>query len=284
MRIDHGKAWPHPVLRPPEYGDDYQRVEFQVDVDCRRRANSVAVDVVAEFDLSDPDLLRLVAEGDAEYILLVRSPKTHYRNELRTDRQSIQHSYIGGELSGKVEFSPFLVCLTALADFKASRWHPDFEGRAFSIPAGAVLAEDEPKEYWIDTINEAPVGAIMETLSGGPNDSQWALRLDGEKIQILLSDAAHGRLEVARCHADGTPNIHYIMNGLYLPALIQTLHEADHGVEEYAGYRWFSSLNHRLQAVESQELGTTNADRAMDAQRILEQPFLKMPIFDLVDS
>ena len=60
MRFDPGKAYPHPVLRPPDVGDDYPNAEFQVEIEVNRSVGSTAVDVAAEFDLSDLDLLALV--------------------------------------------------------------------------------------------------------------------------------------------------------------------------------------------------------------------------------
>ena len=60
MRFDPGKAWPHPVLRPPIYGDDYPQAEFEVEIEVERALGSTSVEVTVEFELSDSDLLQLV--------------------------------------------------------------------------------------------------------------------------------------------------------------------------------------------------------------------------------
>ena len=83
---------------------------------------------------------------------------------------------------------------------------------------------------------------------------------------------------VARNGANNRPEGQYLMNGLYLPALIAVLNEVNQNVEDYSEYRWFASLDHRLQAVGCRQLGTRNANRWIDAQRILDMPFTKMPI------
>ena len=49
MRFDAGKAWPHPVLRPPSYGDDYPHAEFEVEIEIKRITGSTAIEVAAEF-------------------------------------------------------------------------------------------------------------------------------------------------------------------------------------------------------------------------------------------
>ena len=70
MRFDPGKAWPHPVLRPSSYGDDYPRAEFEVEIEVMRVKGSTAVEVHADFELSDPGLLQLVERDKARYALL----------------------------------------------------------------------------------------------------------------------------------------------------------------------------------------------------------------------
>ena len=56
MKFDPGKAWPHPVLRPPSYGDDYPQAEFEVEIEVKRIKgallhDSTAARVVALFQL-----------------------------------------------------------------------------------------------------------------------------------------------------------------------------------------------------------------------------------------
>lgn len=277
MKIDPGKGWPHPVLRPPEYGDDYPRAEFEVDIERKLAPGSVAVDVTAVFELSDPDLLGLVSSGAAEYVLLVKSPKTHFRKELRSNKPVLQESF-KGELSGRVEFSPFLVCIESRNDFVAKGWHSDFAGLAFDLAPGFVLAEDRPKECWIDAAEEAPIGTIFEQLPGGKRDGYWECILDGDRVRILLSDADSRRFRIAREQVNDTPDAQYLMNGLFLPVLIHVLSEADKNETAYAEYRWFDALNNRLDAVGCKSLGADSADRSVDAQKVLEYPFVKMPM------
>ncbi len=277
MRIDAGKGWPHPVLRPREYGDDYPNAEFEVTIDVKLAPGSVAVDLTAGFELSDPDLRQLVGGGAAEYVLLVQSPKTHFRQEFRSTEPLIERPF-RGELSGRVEFSPFLICVEPQRSFVAQGWHADFAGLAFDLAPGVVLAEDKPKECWVDAADEAPLGTIFEYRKGGPKDGRWDCNLESNRVQILFSDADSKRFESARDQANNTPEGQYLMNGLYLPVLIHVLKEADKSRDEFEEFRWFDSLNHRLEAVGCEPIGSTSANRALDAQKVLESPFAKMPM------
>ena len=117
---------------------------------------STAIEADTRFELSESSLLDLLDQNKAELALLIRSSQTHCRQLLQSRQPNIKHSFPAGALSGRVEFAPFLVCTQALRGFQADGWHSDFAGRKFDIDPGAVLAEDEPKYYWIDTADEAP--------------------------------------------------------------------------------------------------------------------------------
>ena len=121
MRFDPGKAWPHPMLRPPTYGDDYPRAEFEVEIEVTRAQGSTSVEVNAEFELSDPDLLQLVKHGAARYVLLVKASRTHFRDMISSSDSHIERLFSGGDLSGRVEFAPFLVCTRNLSGLPRGR-------------------------------------------------------------------------------------------------------------------------------------------------------------------
>ena len=178
-----------------------------------------------------------------------------------------------------MEFSPFLVCVRALPSFQAQGWHPDFAGRTFDLSAGAVLAEDEPKDYWIDTADETPLGSIFGHKSR-PDlpDGCWEYELAEERIWIVMSTTDATRYRAAREHANNQPEGQYFMNGLYLPALVAVLNEVDGSTLEYQDCRWFASLDQRLDAVGCQPLGEKSSNRLKDAQKLLESPFPRMPM------
>lgn len=279
MKFDAGKAYPYPVLRPPSFGDDYPNAEFEVDIDLERMSGGIVADLSVEFCLSDPDLLLLVEQHIAQYAVLIRSPRTHYRNLFSSFDTDIKTEFDAGQLSGRVEISPFLLCIKNIDSFRANGWHEDYSGMSFDIVAGSVLAEDVPKEYWIDTAEEAPLGSIFAHSSNTQlQDGVWELQLEGDRVEISMSVSDSSNYSLARNNANNQPEGQYLMNGLYLPALIVVLNCADQDEETYESYRWFSALNYRLEKAGCRPLGSKNADRLVDAQRVLEQPFSKMPI------
>ncbi len=282
MRFDPSKAWPHPVLRPPSYGDDYPRAEFEVEIELTRSPGSTAVEVQAEFQLSEPDLLRLVHQGSCQYVLLIKASRTHFRELLVSDGVNVQKNYPAGALAGRVEFAPFLVCTRDLTDFTSKGWHHDYSGRTFNISVGSVLAEDEPKDYWIDTADEAPLGSIFgHKPQSNPTDladGRWTYEFGEDRIWIVMSDADSKRFMAARDRVNNRPDGQYLMNGIYLPALVAVLNEVDKNVDDFQDYRWFAFLDQRLEEAGCSQLGSANADRLLDAQVVLDSPFPRMPL------
>ena len=279
MRFDLAKAWPHPVLRPSEYGDDYLVSEFQTSFEVSQNRSRTSVGVEVEFFLDDPDLLGLVLEGSAKYALLVKSPRTNFRDFIQSSSEHISKVYSGGDLSGRVEFAPFLISTCRIPEFRADRWNPDFGEMVFEIDVGAVLAEDAPEDYWVDAADESLLGAIIghkenEFLA----DGRWEYQLGEDRIWILMSRGDAEKYLIARDGADNRPEAQYLINGLYLPVLVAALNELDRDVDPFRDFRWFASLDHRLEELGCPPLGAGKSDRAVDAQKILESPFPKMPI------
>ena len=280
MKWDPGKAFPHPVLRPDQGREgDYPRTEFEVTIEATRARGAMAVDVAADFHLSDRDLRTLVGRGDAECVLLAEASTTRFRRLLRATRYSLREAFQAGELKGKVEFRPFLVCVRQLLGFRAASWHPDYEERSFDIDPGAELAQDEPSTYWIDTEDEKPIGAIFKhTASTRQPDGTWMCDLQGDQIAVQMSERDHRRFVHVNRHYEEADAAHLI-NSIYLPALVHVLSEADRCEDDYGECRWFAKLDDTLQARGRPSLGSRNADRLADAQRLLNSPFSRIPLF-----
>jgi len=277
VKLDPNKAYQHPVLRPES--TDYPRAEFQVEIDVDRVRNTTALMVEAEFALSDPDLLGLVEDGAAAYVLFVRSHGTHHRSAYTSDQPQISKLFQNGRLSGSTEIYGLLVAMRDLQGFQARGWHKDYENLVFDISAGSVLGVGEPMNYWIDSAEETPISSIF-SLGSDENlsDGEWRCDLNEHKVVIAMSDDDRQRFSAARNRVDGTADAAYVMNSLYLPALIWVLNEADYGEEEFSSRRWYRSLEARLMDCGRDELGTKGANRLVDAQRLLEWPFRRLPL------
>ena len=278
MKWEETKSWPYPVLRPNN--NDYEKAAFEVTVEVARLPDTTAVEVDAEFALGDSDLLGLVERGTAEYLLLVRCSTTHYRGELRSPEPHIRQQFENGILAGRVEFASFVVASNDLQGFRAQRWHSDYDDVQPRFDAGSVLAIDRPYTCWIDTADEEPVTSMFRVTKGNVPTGQWRCKPQEEYVALELCDSDLKLLNDARGRIGNTPELAYLINGIYLPALIWLLYEADASSAEgdYADMRWYSALESALERSECKPLGAEGVDRASDAQTLLDSPFPQMPI------
>lgn len=279
MKFDPNKAWPYPVLRPRSFGNDYPKAAFEVEVEVEKTRGSTAVTVDSEFYLSDPDLLGLVEQGAAHYVLLVKAPKTRFRNLVKSPVPEVKKEFSAGDLSGRVELAPFLIAERDFV-FRARGWHPDFANHAFHIAAGSVLAEDEPREYWIETADDEPLIGSIFAVKERDNfpDGFWDYEIADDRIWIIMSKKGCIQFSNARARVNNHQDGFYLVNGIYLPVLIAVLNDLDQATDEFREYSWFSSVERRLEDLECKPIGSPDANRLLDAQKVLESPFLRMPI------
>lgn len=271
MRFDPGKAFPHPVLRPES--TDYPRAEFQADIRLSREQHSTHLQMEANFDLGDPDLERLISDGSAEYLIVLRCSSTHTRIADRTHEKRIVREIPAGTLSGKVELAPYIVAIRELRAFRAGGWHDDWsEAGAFDLVAGTVLALDEPKEYYVDNAEESEISSFLIVRSADSiADGEWKCSWESKRVEILMSPRDHERFNALRSGPADIATAASIWNGVYLPALMQTLVAADSN-HELDIHAWYRSLDHQLEAKRLSLLGD-GGDRLSDAQALLNFPF-----------
>ena len=107
---------------------------------------------------------------------------------------------------------------------------------------------------------------------------------DPDFVTLLLHSIDYERFQNARQQASAKQTAMYIVNGIYLPALAWLLVEADRaGTDELNQRRWFDALNSALLREGCTDVGAKEADRVLDAQKILQQPFGKLPLLHDVE-
>ncbi len=277
MKYVESKSWPWPVLRVGS--DDYTRCESEVTLTLKKAEGNTAVEVEATFVVSDRDLKELIAQGRAEYVLLVSCSKTHVRDRLSSQDDVIAKEYENGELAGAVELAPFVVATEQLDGFVSENWHEDYQGRPRRIPAGAVLALDQPSGYWIEAADETPVSSIFRIgTSERANRGEWFCGFEEGRVYIQLHHADFDRFMAARKRADAETRDN-ILNAVYLSALIWLLVEADNQQEPEPEHQlWWDAIDTALQRAELKPLGAEERDYLRDAQALLKQPFSKLPL------
>lgn len=278
MRYSATKSYPHPVLR--DGSSDYLDAEFKVDLIVEVGTNSMAIEFQADFVLSDHDLEELVGSGNAEYLLLVRCDDTFLRQEFRSHEPTISGKFRKGQFYGSAEFTPFLVIGEKTHEFKSSGWNEDYAGQSYTLEPGSVLATAPSESYWIDRTSGGAIGSIFKLATDEKLESgMWYCNFESEQIRLMMSPDDKRRFTNARKSKSKNPDLAYILNGIYLPALIWALTFADVNSDDYEGRRWFANMEDALEKKQLKSIGDSrfaNVDRSRDAQKLFDFPLARL--------
>lgn len=288
MKFDPAKSFPHPVLRPGS--SDYLKAEFEVGITVQRAEKTTALRVSADFKLSDPDLGALVRSQRAHFLLVVRCSRTNFRavyraydecqSEANLASGALRAEFADGEVASSVEVTPFCVAACALPKFHARNWNKDYRGLRFDLPDGAVLAMDAPEAYWVDTADESPISTMFRLAKNlDAEQGLWSCVPTEERVELRMHPEDHRRFIEARRRVGTSPEDSDLMNSVYLPALLHLLVLMDADRSEYESHRWFATVETRLNELDGcRPIGEPGADRLVDAQRILDAPFRRLPV------
>ncbi|PSH68595.1 hypothetical protein CU102_12590 [Phyllobacterium brassicacearum] len=266
MKVDERTRFPHPVLS--EDTGDYLSGEFRLEVTdvTENVSDQVILDYTAS--LTEEGLLGRVADGSAAVGIFVTCLDTYFNRVVPLGLSGGRFSFDPGVLVGRVEIRPLIWARTPIPALTIENCHPEFGEGAISLDTGAVLAFGDLQVLNIGREKLAQMDTIFSIVRDDrlPPD-RLSVNLDAERIQVLVAANVHQDLNVLREKAFGPP---IVLNGVFLPAVMQVLDTLRWGTSEYEGRRW-----HRVFTAKCDHLGidTTNPDLWTDAQRLLLDPF-----------
>lgn len=266
MKIDTASRFPHPVLS--EDTGDFLMGEFSISIQVEERFQPSQVSLSCSVNLTEPTLLREIAEGRARVGLFVTCLDGYLSRLIPVGLTGGKIPFEPGELIGKVALRPLVWACATISEFSLDNCHPEFGGGSIRLEHGAVLGMDD--EIIINVGREKL--AQMETifsLAEAPQleGGRLALELDSDRIKILVASDTYQQLNALRGMALGKS---IVLNSVYLPAVMQVLDSLRGGASGFEGRRW-----HRVFTAKCEHLGIelNNADLWRDAQRLLQMPF-----------
>jgi hypothetical protein len=223
------KRYPYPVLTPN--GDDYDKGEFDIDLEVEKTPDDVTLTLSPT--LKDDELRRLIGvERKAKIIVHVESPKTVFRRTYdvampvcgkASEQENTVVKINAADLSGTVSVCPFIVATEDIPDYSNESFNPDYEGEAFSIDCGAVLAEGRQRTFVANTAREAlaTVASIFSVVKNISPDCR-TLRNDftGDKIRIEMPEKMFSQYGTLK---DTPEDKDTIWAMVFVPALVEVL-------------------------------------------------------------
>lgn len=219
-----------------------------------------------KYSITEPSIKSLIEQGKARVCVSVHCRDVVSIKAIDLPSQEYVHAIPAGEVTGKTDFTLFVVANEDINGFTSSNFDDFFAG-TYDIEEGSVLAFSEPWTYYLDRAAFKPATSIL-SLHVNPNTQERVYDVDpnGDNIAILLDEKSYVEIQKARDVAD--PNITTLLvNGLYQMAVVKGIEYLQK--EPEVDKPWARVLSNLIEASEDISLSD---DSHIIAQRLLKNP------------
>ena len=269
------KLYPYPVLS--SYSNDYGTGAFDAAIDIVRDGYDLRIDFLTT--LTCQSLQDCVKQGVAKFVYHLECSQTGFRTVVQTDKVSEVYTLLNKAVNGKLQICPFVVAVDDLKGFTSPDFHEDYQGIAFDIEAGCVMAVgkmvtvDISKD--IDDLANTP---SIFNISKNPDESCKQMLVDMSQRKIIIKLPLSDFYSYKALSA--TPLAQPILNSLtVVPALVYVLEELRalpiQERSENSDTLWYKVLSKALLTqfdcdIESEEFNNQNS--LVLAQKLINNP------------
>lgn len=204
-----------------EYSDDYKLGSYEVNIDLTKEGYNIKAHFLAI--LTSTSLKNLIQQGKAKYVYHMECSQTGFRHVLITDKVDDCYLLSNKLIRGKLQICPFVVAVEDIPAYSSQEFHSDYQGQAFSIETGCVMA--------VGRMVTADISKDIDDLANMPSIFSIIRNADATCKQMLVDYS--GRKIVIKLPLDdyysykslnNTPQAQPILNALTIvPALTYVL-------------------------------------------------------------
>lgn len=261
---------PYPILY--KYNNDYKSSVFDVDIMAEMDFRTVKIQT--EFKLTNEEILTLIAEEKACYLLHVECPSTSYRVVYESFKPRIDVALTHDNIRDVVEVCSFIVLKEDIQNYKNENFNRDYEGYTFNLDAGLRIAVGDAKKFMIktetDDLENLPSIIRVSKNEEGSGDLM--------SVETWASDVIHVRLSPQYfdlyCSMGKSQYKNSIISMIFLPAILTVLNKMKYEEEEHADKKWYQVIASLLEEnnIHIEELDTPSQPTLTVAQKILSFP------------
>ena len=260
MKVN-AKSYPHPVLG----NEDDLAGSF--DVDFRYQLGRKEIALQPSFSIKSPAIDELIRKNKASYFIEVECRSTFFRTCFATQKPMERFSIPAARVRERVTVGFFVCADEDINGYRPSDCHPDYEGTAFDVEKGDVLAAGGFSSFIAEKDFDPlrpPVSSFMAIREGRHHEGPMEVDYDEEKITIELSKTDWREYAGIRNqkHAEGV-----LHAAIVLPVLVSAVQHVQSGNADYEGKNWFGRLQTILETK-----GLRERDPLEAAQKILDNP------------
>jgi hypothetical protein len=264
MRISDFTRYPHPVLGSES--EDFAGGAFDVQFVLEEVPSAGRLRINHEITLTEEGIRDFVLRGVAGIGCIVRCEDTYFVELRRLSWPVGRSDFIPGSLINRVTLRPIVWLETGVEQWNPGSIHWEFSPPVSIAPGGIVALGPE----YVISVGQAKLRAIESIFELRRADlpaGRMQVSLDGDRIAILVASGTYDAIGLLRGQAHGFP---ILINGVYLPAVMEVLDLLRSGSEQYDAYRWYRPFMARCDArgiVLTAELSVLES-----AQTLLDNP------------
>ncbi len=174
--------YPYPLIR--DHVEDYRTTVFTGELAVNLQPDGYLIR--PDFKINNDDIAKLISQNVLTYAIEVQSPATWYRKLYRVlDNAPIKLE--PSFLHERVELTPCIVAAEPIKGFSNSDFEDEYQGIAFDIKAGDVIAIGESRRF--DALYQNDViknGSSIVNISGGDDLKEIVCDFSSNLIEITL--------------------------------------------------------------------------------------------------
>jgi hypothetical protein len=265
MKFSDDMRFPHPVLAFDT--GDFSEGEFSVSFEVSELLETGQVSLRYAVELSHPDLVELVMNGNARVGIFVRCRDTYFSELRELGWPSGNIEFGGGKLLNRVAVRPLVWLTEPVTGWTPAHVHAEFD-LPLTLARGDIAAIGDETAIHVGRAKLAPLESIFSLQrSEQAERGELKLNLNAEKITIVAHPETFDAIELMRSKSIGRAAI---LSSVYLPIVMEVLDRIRAvGSNTYDGWRWFSPFEGRCIA---KGVNLENPELLPDAQLLLDLP------------
>lgn len=264
--------YPHPVLN--EYTNDFGECSFAVEIKSHGD-NGKVLELELEHSLNCDGMLQMISDGIAKMYVRIICYRTSFRTvEELNPKGSTIISIPKKLVADVIDLQAMIVAVKDYDNYNLGEFNKDyFEGMAFKISKGSVIANEPGLKIKLNTVLEKNVSGIVQ-VTGSPSISEMVVKYASVEetdpafsnyIVITLPDNEYknyAKLRTKKHLKNGVER--FLQCSIILPAVTEAISilrreelvEVEEDEPHYKGTVWADSIMQALSNLGIEELST----------------------------
>lgn len=234
------RLFPYPVLCMEN--DDYENCSFNIHTEQTEELKDIVLQF--EIELNNNELLELVREGKAEYLVHIECSNTSFRKVVRNSGDNFTYKIPKVKVNKEIYLVGMIVAKKPIMNFYSYNFNEDYD-EPVDFEKGAILAyRNLPRIIVIKNYEQLAAEDAFFSIVCKDNeqdiDEPVTFDLNSNKIKIFVDNSIYN--EYVKFHTN--PVMKPIMiSMIVMPALAYVIEVVRcDGIENYVSYYWYQKI------------------------------------------